>query len=100
MCEKALEIAEEHFRRVNPSMWDGSGECPAVFHNRRITYSINRYTELDVSFERDTTGGWKHCCKLRDTPTGSLLAIRYGPGIHSPQRLVDTILEICKETDI
>ena len=33
MHRKALEIAEEHFRRVNPSMWDGSGECPAVFHN-------------------------------------------------------------------
>lgn len=97
MCKTtASEIAAEHFSRVNPSMWDGVGEPPADFNNHRITYSINRCTELDVSFERDRTGNWKHCCKLRNTLTDNLLAVRYGPGISSPQKLTDTILEICK----
>lgn len=98
MCKTtASEIAAEHFSRVNPSMWDGIGEPPADFNNHRITYSINRCTELDVSFEQDRAGNWKHCCKLRNTLTDNLLAVQYGPGISSPQRLTDTILEICKE---
>ncbi|MBD5168948.1 MAG: hypothetical protein HDT20_02305 [Oscillibacter sp.] len=96
MKQKALEIAEEHFRRVNPSLWDGAGEPPAIFFFFWITYCVNRYTELDVSFERDSDS-WRHCCKLRDTMTNTLLTIRYGPEINSPQRLVDTILGICKE---
>ena len=98
MCKTtASEIAAEHFSRVNPSMWDGIGEPPADFNNHRITYSINRCTELDVSFEQDRSGKWKHCCKLRDTLTDNLLAVQYGPGINSPQRLTTTILDICKE---
>lgn len=98
MCKTtASEIAAEHFSRVNPSMWDGIGEPPADFNNHRITYSINRCTELDVSFEQDRAGNWKHCCKLRNTLTDNLLAVQYGPGISSPQRLTDTILDICKE---
>jgi len=97
--QKALEIAEEHFRRVNPSMWDGLGEQPVAFHNRRITYSVNRCTELDVSFEQDAAG-WRHCCKLRDTLSDQLLAVRYGHGINSPRSLVYTILEICKSTHV
>ena len=96
----ALEIVEEHFRRVNPSLWDGVGDPPANFINHRITYSVNRYTELDVSFEQDNTGGWRHCCKLRDTLTNSIVAIKYGPGINSPQKLMDTILEVCRERGI
>jgi len=98
MYQKALEIAEEHFRRVNPSMWDGLGGQPVAFHNRRITYSVNRCTELDVSFEQDATG-WRHCCKLRDTLSDLLLTVRYGHGINSPQNLVETIPEICKELE-
>ena len=97
MHRKALEIAEEHFRRVNPSMWDGTGEPPENFVNHRITYSVNRYTELDISFERNNAGDWQHCCKLRDTLTDNMLAVKYGPGINLPQQLVDTILEICKK---
>lgn len=97
MYQEALEIVEEHFRRVNPSMWDGIGEPPADFVNHRITYSLNKFTELDVSFERDNAGGWRHCCKLRDTLTNTVVAIQYGPSINSPQQLVDAILEICKE---
>ncbi len=99
MRKKALEIAEEHFRRVNPSLWDGVGEPPADFDNHQITYSVNRYTELDVSFERDSDS-WRHCCKLRDTLTDRILAIQYGPGIHSPQELADTILEICQRNAV
>ena len=97
MHKKALEIAKEHFQRVNPAMWDGNGVPPTVFVNHRITYSLNKYTELDVSFERDSTDGWRHCCKLRDTKTNNVVAIQYGSGINSPQRLVDTILQICKK---
>ena len=96
MHEKALEIAKEHFRRVNPSMWDGNGEQPSSFKNQRITYSVNKYTELDVSFEWDDIDGWQHCCKLRDTLTSNILAVQYGPWIGSPQQLADTIVEICK----
>lgn len=98
MHKKPLEIAEEHFRRVNPSMWDGTGEPPADFVNHQITYSLSRYTELDVCFKRDNDG-WRHCCKLRDTPTNTILAIQYGPGINSPQRLVNTIVEISKKLE-
>ena len=96
MREKALEIAAEHIRRINPSMWDGNGEPPADFVNHRITYSVNRFTELDVSFEQDNHG-WRHCCKLRDTLTNNIVAIQYGPGIDSPQQLANTILKICKK---
>lgn len=80
-------------------MWDGTGERPSTFNDHRITYSINKYTELDVSFEWDNADGWKHCCKLRDTLTNNILAVRCSPGIHSPQTLPDTILEICQNLE-
>lgn len=94
MNNRALEIAQTHIRRMNPSLWNGTGKRPENFDSRIITYPIDTDIELDISFEQDDDG-WVHLCEVRDKDSGELLEVMHGYGIDSPQNLADTIEDIC-----
>lgn len=96
MNKQATDIAKAHIQKMNPSLWDGTGEQPAGFDNRIATYPIDRNTELDISFEHENGDGWLHLCELRDKHTGELLEMLHGYGIDSPLNLEETIAEICE----
>lgn len=95
MSKRAIEIAEKHLQKANPSLWDGQNEAPADFDSRIATYPIDNEIELDISFEYDEEDGWLHLCELRDFTSEEILSIMHGYGINSPQNLADTIEDIC-----
>ena len=96
MDNQAMSIAQAHIQKMNPSLWDGTGNRSAEFDSRIVTYHIDRDTELDISFERENEDGWLHLCELRDKHTGELLEMLHGYGIDSPLNLEETIAEICE----
>lgn len=96
MSIRAMEIAQTHLHKANPSLWDGiTNMRPANFECRVITYPIDQDTELDISFEYEKNDGWLHFCELRDKHSGELLDFLHGYGVDSPQNLADTIEDIC-----
>lgn len=96
--EQAIQLAQTHMRRANPSNWDGTGTSPAEFRTQIHTYAVNDGIELDVSFERDDVK-WVHHCELRDKNTGELMACAYGAGINSIDALAETVASILLHAD-
>lgn len=96
MSNQAMEIAETHPQKANPSLWDGiTNKRPTNFESHIITYPIDQDTELDISFEYEENDGWLHFCELRDKHSRELLDFLHGYGVDSPQNLADTIEDIC-----
>ena len=97
MSNKGMTIAQEHLKKMNPSLWDGTGKQPKDFNPIICTYSIDNDSELDISFEKDDQDGWIHLCELRNKESEELLDVLSGYGINTEQNLADTINDICKE---
>lgn len=91
---RAMEIAEEHLRQMNPSLWNGEGNPPEDFDSRIASYNVGELEVLDVSFE-NIDGKWMHYCELRDCESEDLLEDAHGDGVNSIQNLADTIAKIC-----
>lgn len=103
-CKKAIEIAEDFLKRMNPDGWDGVGKRPKSFDTRIVTYDVGSpyNDELDIRFEKEIhpdTGKkeWMHSCELRDKESGDVMIPMHGCGINSVQNLADTIWDICKD---
>lgn len=95
MDDKAIAIAKEHLRRMNPSLWDGTGDRPESFDPIILTHPVDDENELDISFEEDRPGQWIHLCELRDRESEELMEIMSGNGINSEEALAETIRAIC-----
>ena len=103
--EKARRIAEDFLSKANPTNWNGVGRRPKKFDTRIYTYNIDSINgnELDISFEyldKDAAPdepGWTHYCELRDKETEDLMIPMHGYGIDSPQNLIDTIMDVCRD---
>ena len=94
--KRALEIAEIHLQKMNPTRWDGTGARPSGFDNRIATYVVDQDMELDISFEKEDDG-WTYYCELRDSGDETLLGLLHGKGgdINSSQSLAEIIVEVC-----
>lgn len=102
--KKAIEIAEDFLKRMNPDGWDGVGKRPKNFDTRIVTYDVGSpyNDELDICFEKEInpdTGKkeWMHYCELRDKESGDVMIPMHGYGVNSVQNLADTIWDICKD---
>ena len=95
--EKATKIAEEFLKKVNPDMWDGTGEKPESVNDTAIKrYDLSKYNYLDISIEyNEEDKCWNHCCEIVDKEDDMMSEILSGYGIDSKLNLIDTILDLC-----
>lgn len=95
--EKANMIANDFFKDMNPTLWNGEGNKPSTFDERIWEYELSKDDYLDISFYYDFFGAeWFHCCEIVDKQSDEMTAMLSGCGINSILNLVDTIMNICK----
>lgn len=98
--EKASMIANDFFKNMNPTFWNGYGNKPFTFDERIWEYDLSKYDKLDISFYYDEIDAeWEHCCEIVDKQSNEMIEILTGYGINSILNLVDTIMDICRDRD-
>jgi hypothetical protein len=96
--EKAIDIAKDFLKTMNPENWNGVGDKPESFNTLIKTYDISSDTvELDISFDYcKEDKQWLHYCELRNKQDSELIIPLHGYGVDSVQNLTDTIFDICQ----
>lgn len=96
--EKAKLIADGFLDDMNPDLWSGEGDKPKSFDERIWDYPISDTVNLEITFDYDEHGEWKHYCDLVYKADNSSFAEQSGHGINSPQDITNTILKLCKNS--
>ena len=96
--EKANIIANDFFRDMNPTFWNGEGDRPSSFDERIWEYKLSEDDRLDISlYHSDYDEGWVHCCEIVDDASNTMMEMLTGYGIDSTLNLVDTIMDLCRD---
>lgn len=96
--EKASMIANDFFKQMNPTFWNGEGNKPDTFDERIWESELSEYDDLNICLYDDGTD-WVHCCEIVDKQSDTMTEMLTGYGIDSALNLVDTIMDLCKEYD-
>ena len=94
---RANAIANDFFREMNPTFWNGNGIKPATFAEKIWEYPLTKEMHLEIVLVYDDVDGWHHCCDLVDTNSNDTIEMISGDGIDSALNLVDTIMDLCKD---
>ena len=96
----AEQIANDFFKDMNPTFWNGQGDKPSTFDERIWECELSEYDDLNISlYYDDIEEEWVHCCEIVDKQSNEMIEILTGYGIDSYLNLVDTILDICNTYD-
>lgn len=95
--EKASKIVTDFLKDMNPDMWDGNGDMPKSFDERGWQYPLTDKVNLEITFVKDDEDEWCHYCDLVYTSDNSSFDILSGYGTDSPQNIIDTVLDLCRD---
>ena len=95
--EKALEIANDFLKYMNPDLWNGEGEMPDNL-DTRIWEEKDLHPDLylDISMENNGIEGWYTYVELVDKATDCMIECSSCYGIDSPQNIADAIMNLCE----
>lgn len=94
---KANSIANDFFKDMNPTFWNGSGNKPSTFDERIWGYPLTEKMHLEITLVYNDIDRWHHCCDLVDTKSNDSIKMLSGNEIDSALNLVDTIMNLCKD---
>lgn len=94
--KKANSIANEFFKDMNPSFWDGNGYKPSNFSEKIWEHPLNDEMRLEIVFVNDDDDGWCYYCDLVDTKTDESIYMLVGYQIYSASILATTIMNLCE----
>lgn len=95
---KATSIVNNFYEKMNPDMWDGSGERPNSFDTHAWEYPLTDTVHLELAFGYDESdGGWKYFCDLVYTADNSSFDMTSGHGINLPQNIINSVMQLCRE---
>lgn len=95
--EKATKIVTEFLKDMNPDMWNGNGNKPESFDEHSWQYPLTDGVNLEITFVNDVEDDWHHCCDLVYTSDNSSFNMLSGYGFDSPQNIIDTVLDLCRD---
>lgn len=91
-------IVKEFYKQMNPDMWNGSGERPDSFDTHAWEYPLTDAVHLELAFGYDESdGGWKYFCDLVYSSDNSSFDMTSGHGIDSPQNMINSVMQLCRE---